>query len=510
MKIIKLIPILLLLFLFSLPLSATIINVPADEATIQAGINIATNGDTVLVAEDTYNENINFNGKSITVASEYLLDSDNSHIDQTIIDGDNSGTVVTMDSGEDSNTVLCGFTIQNGDASGSYGGGIYLYQADPNLRNLIIKDNFATYEGGGIMCFESDPALEKVLISNNSTEARGGGLCAYYHSNPSLNKVTIVKNFANQEGSNIAFLSYSSVTMNNSIVWYWNITNSIYLAATVSFNATYSDIKNGSGEDFFGEGCIDADPLFADPDNNDFQLTWANMPTPDDTKSPCIDTGDPNTPNDPDATPADMGFYYYPQSGISGVVELNGGTGNVQNVSLEVEDSATDTTVATTNPDASGNYRFTLPGGIYDLHATLSGYESETIDNINVPDDQLVIQDTITLYAIQPGYIIGKVSKNDGAGQITSAEISAGGETVNPYPVTGPGGALLWYEYTLELPAGMYDVTASLAGYHDTTRTNVPVNPGDETENIDFELQLIIYESYIDGYVYEGKESPPS
>lgn len=45
------------------------INVPADQPTIQAAINAATNGDTILVAPGTYAENINFGAKAITVAS---------------------------------------------------------------------------------------------------------------------------------------------------------------------------------------------------------------------------------------------------------------------------------------------------------------------------------------------------------------------------------------------------------------------------------------------------------
>jgi hypothetical protein len=138
--------------LLALSLQAEIIHVPADQPTIQAGINTAVDGDTVLVADGTYIENINYLGKAITVASHYLMDSDTAHISNTVIDGSqppnpNEGSVVTFNSGEDTTSVLSGFTITGG--VGSYyafwdlqvGGGIWIEGGATITHNYIINNS---------------------------------------------------------------------------------------------------------------------------------------------------------------------------------------------------------------------------------------------------------------------------------------------------------------------------------------------------------------------------------
>jgi len=177
-----------------------IIHVPGDQATVQAGIDVANTGDTVLVAQGTYIENINFLGKAITVASHYLIDPDSAHINNTVIDGSNpinpdTASVVSFLSGEDTTSILCGFTITGG--TGLYlpntisrmGGGIVCENATAKIIHNIIVNNEvnATEEayGAGIASFNNAVGfwtiIDDNIIKNNSSyaffqEARGGGI----------------------------------------------------------------------------------------------------------------------------------------------------------------------------------------------------------------------------------------------------------------------------------------------------------------------------------------------
>jgi len=141
--------------------------VPSGEySTIQSAINAALEGDEVIVAEGTYLENLNFQGKAITVSSSDP--NDPNVVQNTIIDGSvpedpNFGSVVIFNSGEEQNSVLEGFTITGGTGSwivvswefkglrwNRCGGGVLCYNMSaPTVRKNIFQDNMAG-QGGGI------------------------------------------------------------------------------------------------------------------------------------------------------------------------------------------------------------------------------------------------------------------------------------------------------------------------------------------------------------------------
>ena len=159
----------------------TIINVPADYPTIQAGIDASADGDTVLVQPAIYRENINFNGHNIVVGSLFVTNQDTSSITSTIIEGELAGCTVVFNHGEDNRSAIIGFTISH--ARRVDGGGILSRNSSPRITWNIIKQNITNWVGGGILCDSSGAEISFNTISGNAGYACGGGIwCSSSHT----------------------------------------------------------------------------------------------------------------------------------------------------------------------------------------------------------------------------------------------------------------------------------------------------------------------------------------
>jgi len=193
--------ILLTIILLSLSyqiVSARIIHVPADSSTIQKGINGSNNGDTVLVARGTYYENIDFKGKNILVASNYISDRLQATIDSTIINGGGLGRVVNMQSVNGANTGIIGFTLTNGQAS--RGAGIYCYSSSTQISHNVLRGNKASDRGGGIYCtVSSSIRITHNFIVGDTATSLGGGI-SVEESSPTIDSNEIKGNRADRGG----------------------------------------------------------------------------------------------------------------------------------------------------------------------------------------------------------------------------------------------------------------------------------------------------------------------
>jgi len=312
-------------------------------ATIQTGINAVSAGNTVFVAAGTYVENINFNGKNISVIGE--------NRETTIIDGNELGSVVTFENKETSSAILSGFTIQNGSAS--KGGGIFCDNSSPTLTNVTVSGNTAT-DGGGIYSANSSPTITSTEVTDNYG-GWGGGFCILFGSaltggNPTISNTLVAKNHGKYHGGGLYIdetkvsLTNVSITENTSNemqgagiharnrsnielvnVIHWNNEPSSIVFQEDGFKSeisiSNSDIESGqsgvttnSNADItWADGNIDADPMFVDTANDDYHLSNYSPSIGAGTSSgaPSTDLDGNPRPNPAGSNP-DMGAYENP------------------------------------------------------------------------------------------------------------------------------------------------------------------------------------------------------
>ncbi len=265
------------LFIWSSALAVTI-HVPTNQPNIQAGIDTASVGDTVLVAPGTYSGTIHFGGKDVV-----LLSSDGPLV--TTITGSSSIDLVIFDGGETEAAVLEGFRLVGGSKA------IWAKNAGPTIRFNIMEQQNITNWGSVVLSGEDYASVGNspaVIVNNTIVDGANGGIAAYSTAAP-----TIKNNI-------IAFNSdYGIHIINNQVPH-----------PALSYNDSYGQPRNYINMVDSGAGAFSENPLLTD-------TYYALMPA-----SPCIDAGDPDPLyNDPDGTRNDLGalpFVCYDSSDADG------------------------------------------------------------------------------------------------------------------------------------------------------------------------------------------------
>lgn len=186
------------------------------------------------------------------------------------------------------------------NSSDQDGGGAYCVQgSNPKFDHCMISANVAGGSGGGVSCrISSFAGFSNCLINDNEAFNGGGGVHCSESSSRVIN-CTIAGNRANQGGGFYFDGQYPYPRLTNCVVWA-NEAEAIYVNSGYP-SVTFSNIQDGIGESWFGEGCIDVDPQFIDPDGPDDRgVYWRDNNYRLADSSPCIDAGTTSISEVPD------------------------------------------------------------------------------------------------------------------------------------------------------------------------------------------------------------------
>jgi hypothetical protein len=280
---------------------------------IQEGIDAASDGDTVIVADGTYFENVNSNGKNIVLTCADPLDA--TVVAATVIDGNRNGPAVAFAGTEDETCVLSGFTIMNG-SPGILGGPWGHPGGRATIRNNVVKNNYE--EDGGGLC-RCDGVIRNNTITSNHAGICGAGL---YDCDGIIMNNRIIGNESSEDGGGLG--ECDGIIQNNLIAGNtaWESGQGLYECHGVILNCTivgnssgyggglsnchglimdciiWGNSREGSGDQLYGSntpafGCIQnwsgggkgnisEDPLFVNAEAGDYRLKIG---------SPCVNAG---------------------------------------------------------------------------------------------------------------------------------------------------------------------------------------------------------------------------
>ena len=197
---------------------AATLYVPDGYSTIQEAVNVAREGDTVIVGDGIYRNDSDTDIDSIVVldSKDITIISENGP-EKCILDGETGQQdrrrVGFNFHGLSRKAKISGFTVTNCATRG-----ITIFGSSPTISNCIIANNKTELPGAGIGGSSSSPLIENCVFSGNSSEDDfwGGGGLHFDNSPAMLINCTITGNHAIKGGG---ISSYSSnIQIQNCII----------------------------------------------------------------------------------------------------------------------------------------------------------------------------------------------------------------------------------------------------------------------------------------------------
>ena len=298
--------------------TSAIIYVPTNAATIQDAVDMALNGDTIMVEPGTYAERIQLNGRSIVLTS-----SDGPEI-TTITTSQNTAAIFADSRVAEGYVTISGFTF-----SGCKAGAIWQDHDSVIIENNIFADNFSggsSYQGAAIRFYWPDSSIVRNnVFHGNVTEITNGGTISvlnnsryeisgnvFYNNTGRTDIVVnggILSNIGRINNNTICAGDDYGIEINNTSV---KLINNIVCSADeigVKVTSLFGDIVDDSYNCFY-DNIIDINndydssnvfenPMFIDPVGYDYSLQEG---------SPCVDAGSPDINYiDIDGTRSDIG-----------------------------------------------------------------------------------------------------------------------------------------------------------------------------------------------------------
>jgi hypothetical protein len=218
---------------------ADVINVPGDAPTIQAGIDLAVAGDTVVIACGTYTWTSEGSGDAdglVRLKTGVTVTSESGLPDCVVIDGEGMGRVLFADGVLGAQ--VTGITVHGGDAGPAtgLGGGLQIVGGFVTVARCVFRENagaaiecfisgpslfeeclIADNDRGGVVVCDSNPTFTRCVLVGNESPFDGGAFDLFFGGNPTIDRCTIVGNTA-PTGAGVAAGFDSDPTITGTII----------------------------------------------------------------------------------------------------------------------------------------------------------------------------------------------------------------------------------------------------------------------------------------------------